>query len=145
MRVVAGAIVGMLWLGACGSDAPAADAVKAISFGDSDVLCESIKLRNEADDQDRLQLAVNCFMAEVDAGNPVTIDIDQPTVEGDSILLRYAFDGESFLLVQDSRLDTFGNGSVDAQRCPSLTANGPFLEGADCEPVEHPGFVEAAR
>lgn len=144
MRFVAAAILGMLWLGACGSDAPAGDGVKAISFGAQDEKCDSTKLRNELDDQPRLEAATNCFLAEVEAGNPIVIDIDQPTVEGDSVLLRYAFDGESFLLVQDTRLDTFGAGSVDAQRCQSVKPTGWLPDGVDCEPIDHPGFIEAS-
>ncbi len=134
----------VLVFGACGSDEPAGDDVKAISFGAQDEQCTSTKLLNEADDLARLDVATKCFMSEVDAGNPVVLDIDQPTVEGDSVFLRYAYDGATFLLVQDTRLDTFGNGSVDAQLCQDVAAPGGLLEGSDCEPIEHPGFVEAS-
>lgn len=143
-RLTIALLIVVLGASACSSDDPAGDqGVKAISFGGEDQQCDSPKLLNEVDDQARLAEAVGCFMAEVDAGRAVTIDIDQPTVEGDSVFLRYSYDGEAYLLVQDNRLDEFGRGSVDAQRCDGLVAKPGLPEGLECRPIEHPGFVEA--
>lgn len=133
-------------LSACGSDDGAGgDGVgEQISFGADDGKCASVKLRNELDDPEVLEVATSCFFSEVNAGNSVVIDIIHPTVEGDGIYLRYQFDGESFLLVQDSRLDAFGQGVVDAQRCDRIEATAFLPDGVGCVPVDHRGFVEAS-
>lgn len=122
---------------------PDADGDQAVEFGEADGPCESAVLTNDVGDEKALRRAVDCFFGEVEAGNAVTIDIDQPTVEGDSIFLRYGYDGDTFLLVQDSRLDSFGSGGVDAQRCAELRPTPLLPEGIDCRPVEHQGFTEA--
>lgn len=134
-------LVGVLGT-ACGSSTPS-------SFGDSapfasnDDRCTSAMLRNELDDEQVLDTALDCFFAEYDAGIPVTIDIAVPTVEGDPILHRYRFDGEFVLIVIDSRADEFGNGSVGARLCDSVERGTRLPEAVGCTNVDHPGFPEA--
>lgn len=141
--------IGTTTLAACSSDegpsdtAPASES-EAVSFGADDDQCASVVLRNEENDRDVLSQATKCFFSEVDAGTPVTIDIDRPTVEGDSIFFRYAFDGASVLVVEDSRLDAFGTGAATAQRCESVARTDWLPEGVECQPVDHAGFVEAS-
>ena len=113
-------------------------------FGSNDDRCASAALLNELEDEFLLIEAMDCFFAEVEAGRPVTVDIDVPTVEGDSIYNRYRFDGTSVLIVQDSRADSYGNGVLRARECAAVyrTASG-LPEGTDCRAVTHPGFPEA--
>lgn len=115
----------------------------ATIFGAEDTVCESVRLRNEDDDQAKATSATDCLLAEIEAGRAVTVDIASITVEGDPIYMRYVFDGETTLFVTDNRADAFGRGSVQASRCSSVQRSSWFPEGVDCMPAEHPGFPEA--
>ena len=57
--------------------------------------------------------------------------------------MRYAFDGDATLIVEDDRVDTSGSGSVEAKRCMTIQRSSWFPQGVDCEPVDHSGFAEA--
>lgn len=113
-------------------------------FGGNDTFCESTTLGNEPDDQQKLADGVDCFFAEYEAGNSVIWDASIPTVEGDPIYHRFAYDGEAVVIVIDSRLDSFGSGSVDARTCASIERTNWIPEGVDCGPIDHAGFAEAS-
>lgn len=145
-HVLKAMIICALLLTACGSDDIGDDEPEsAVSFGGEDQQCPSVKLANEADDQQVLQEAIKCFLAVMESGDPIVMDVDRPTVEGDSIFYRYDFDGASVLLVRDTRLDTFGAGAVEAERCESIVSTNGLPEGVQCTPVDHPGFVDASQ
>ena len=133
-------------LAACGSDeyVDAGLQDSTIFFGTADQQCPTATLRNELDDPQVLQAATDCFFEKVDAGIAVVLDVDRATVEGDSIYVRYDFDGQTLLIVEDTRLDTFGAGSVNSQRCADVKPTDWLPEGIDCEPVDHDGFAEAS-
>jgi len=124
---------------ACGRDAAPSEPI----FGTADTTCESVVLLNEDSDQDVLDAAVDCLFGEIDAGNPVTVDLDIPTVEGDSIYYRYAFDGETTLIVIDNRGDEFGAPIIRAEQCRRLVRTGWEPRGEDCVGIDHDGFPEA--
>lgn len=112
-------------------------------FGGNDAQCASTELANEPDDQATLADGADCFFSELDSGTPVVWDAAVPTVEGDLIYHRFAYDGQTVLFVIDSRLDTFGAGTIDAKRCQDAVQTAWIPEGIDCAPVDHPGFPEA--
>ena len=112
-------------------------------FGTADTVCESVRLLNEDGDLEKMASASSCLLGEIDAGRAITVDIATITAEGDPIYNRYAFDGESVLIVADDRADTFGNGGVRAERCASIQAGRFLPEGIDCQSADHDGFPEA--
>lgn len=116
---------------------------ETVSFGSQDTTCQSVELRNDDGDADLQSSAQDCFIEEFEAGRAVTVDLNIPTADGDPIFNRFAFDGETVLLVTDSRLDEFGSDGVRAERCRSVELAGRVITGVDCEQVSHGGFVEA--
>jgi len=142
MRRVGVLVALMVAASACSSDPPSEFGDSA-PFASNDDQCASAVLLNEVDDPQVLDKSLDCLFTEYDAGRPVTVDVDLPTVEGDSIYHRYHYDGESVLIVIDSRADEFGQGSVRATQCASIERTSRLPEGADCELVDHPGFPEA--
>ncbi len=114
-------------------------------FGTADTTCESAFISSDGDQADEalLEEAVDCLLTEIAAGNPVTVDIDIQTIEGDSIFYRYAFDGETILIVRDDRADEFGNNEINARRCEELSPTFQLPEGVDCQGEAHDGFPEA--
>lgn len=114
-------------------------------FGGNDDQCASVTLANEPGDDALRQEALDCFFAEYDAGNPVVVDLAIPTVEGDLVYHRYAFDGSATTIVVDYRLDAFsGGGGVDARTCAAVEPGDFLPTGIDCTPIaDHPGFPEA--
>jgi len=134
-------VVGLV---ACGSGPPSQFGDSA-PFGSNDDQCASANLRNEADDQQVLDVAIECLRAEYEAGRPVTLDVDIPTVEGDPIFWRYHITEEFILIVDDSRSDEYGQGTIRARTCETLEFVDRMPEGVDCERVNHPGFPEAER
>jgi len=141
MRIWSVTVLAVL-LAACGSDNTTE--LPVASFAEFDEVCSSPKLTNDEDDALILGVATTCFFSELDAGMPIILDVDLPTVEGDSMFFRYDFDGDTVLIVEDTRLDTFGRGTVIAQRCETVIATDHMPEGVGCEPVEHGGFVQAS-
>ena len=145
-----------LSLAACGGGEPipveqdgeAADTVRGdvASFGADDTRCPSLTLNNEADDEQIARAASLCVLDALGAGVPVVWDVSIPTVEGDPIYHRFDFAGADVVIVRDDRADTFGSGSVRAERCAAIEArDAEWLPvGVDCEPIDHPGFAEAA-
>jgi hypothetical protein len=127
---------------ACGSVPPSQFGDSA-PFASNDDQCASASLGNEPDDDIVLGRALDCLFTEYDAGNPVTIDIAVATVEGDPIFHRYRYDGETVLIVEDSRADEFGTGSVRARICEDIVRGRRLPESDNCERVSHPGFPEA--
>ena len=119
--------------------------VVAVAFGADDGRCPSLTLSNDLDDEERARAGTACFLEVVEGGTPIVWDVSVPTVEGDPIYHRFDFTGDDVLLVVDDRADTFGSGSVRAQRCGSVAAaQGEWLPvGVDCAPTDHPGFVDA--
>ena len=85
-------------------------------FGTADTTCSSVMLTNAPTDEVVLGGVVDCLLAEIEAGRPVTVDIAAATVEGDPIYHRYAFDGDEVLIVEDSRADEYGSDGVRAGR-----------------------------
>ena len=129
---------------ACGSTAAQPSQFgDSAPFGSNDDQCASARLLNEPEDESILDAAVDCFLAEYDAARPVTVDIDTPTVEGDSIYHRYQFDGEVVLIVEDARADEFGIGYKHSRTCTRVERTDWLPEGFDCTQVPHPGFPEA--
>jgi len=114
-------------------------------FGANDTVCVSVELKNELNDDGLRAEAFSCFMDEYDAGRAVVVDMSVPTVEGDPIFERYATDGNRVTLVIDTRLDAYGAGEVLAQACAGAEWNGKFINGVDCESIDHPGFPEAEQ
>lgn len=112
-------------------------------YGTEDTVCTSVRLANEDNDDAVLASAVDCLIAEVDAGRPVTVDIAAVTVEGDPIYNRFTYDGDRILIVEDNRADEFGRPVVVARSCAGISTGQWFPEGTDCEPADHPGFPEA--
>lgn len=114
-------------------------------FGSNDTLCPSLVLTNDIDDPAKMRAAVPCLLDAVDAGTPVVWDVSIPTVEGDPIYHRFHFDGDEVVIVRDDRADTFGVGTVRAERCASLTwpEEERLPVGVECVSAEHPGFPEA--
>ena len=130
---------------ACGSTAAQPSRFgDSAPFGSNDDQCVSARLLNEPGDEAILATAVDCFLAEYDAGRPVTVDIDVPTVEGDSIFHRYGYDGEATLIVEDARADEYGTGYIRARTCVRVERTDWLPEGYDCTQVSHPGFPEAS-
>ena len=135
----------ILLVAACGSSAPQPSQFgDSASFASNDSRCPSVRLSNEADDQEVLTAAIECFFDEYDAGRAVTVDFDIPTVEGDSIYHRYRYDGETVLIVEDTRADEYGTGYIRARSCERVEGTDWLPEGYDCSQVAHPGFPEAA-
>jgi hypothetical protein len=114
-------------------------------FGANDTLCPSLTLANDADDEQTARDAGKCFLDAVGAGTPVVWDVSIPTIEGDPIYHRFHFTGDDVVIVRDDRADTFGSGSVQAERCSSVSASDAewLPVGVDCTPTDHPGFPEA--
>lgn len=112
-------------------------------FGGNDDQCPSTTLSNDPTDQAMLSAAVDCFFAQYEAGRPVVWDLDAPTVEGDAIRHRFAYDGADVTIVIDNRLDSFGSPVVDAQICADIERTTFIPVGVGCAPIDHPGFPEA--
>jgi len=127
---------------ACGSRVYDDDGLLA-PFGSNDTVCASANLTNDETDEAILRAAIDCLLTEVGAERSIVLDVDQPTVEGDSTYYRYSFDGESILIVSDNRLDEFGPGAVRAKRCQTLERDRWLPIGVDCVSTSHPGFPEA--
>ena len=129
---------------ACGSSAARPSQFgDSAPFGSNDDRCASARLLNEPEDESVLDAAVDCFLAEYEAGRPVTVDIDSPTVEGDSIYHRYRYDGQEILIVEDARADEYGVGYKRSRTCLRVERTDRLPEGFDCTQVAHPGFPEA--
>ncbi len=124
---------------------PAQPAGQTISFGDKDDVCQSVKLTNDAADTAALATASKCFFEAFEAGKTVTVDIARPTVEGDPIFYRYFYNGDKVLTVADTRADPFGDNSVVAKLCDSVTLDGGELLAEKCEPADSLGFAEALQ
>ena len=134
-------LAALVTLGVAGCAGERADPI----FGRADTVCVSAELQNDDGDLDRLGEAISCLMDEVAAGRAVTVDLLVPTVEGDPMYHRFAFDGAAVLIVADDRADTYGSGTVRAERCASLEWDRRWLPvGVDCSPTDHDGFPEAA-
>lgn len=110
-------------------------------FGANDDQCQSTILRNESTDQDKVTVGAECFLAELEAGNPVVWDLNQPTVEGDPIFIRHFFDGESIWILTDDRADEFGSGRTTSQRCESAELSNWGVAGASCVIDDSSGFA----
>ena len=114
-------------------------------FGTADTTCTSVVLSNDDGDEQILNRAVDCLFGEIEAGNVITVDFSIPTVDGDPIYYRYAYDGDTVLTVQDNRADEFGAPTILAQQCKSLERTDWTPEGTDCVGIAHDGFPEARR
>ncbi len=114
-------------------------------FASADTVCPSVVTRNESSDLARVTATLDCFFVEVEAGRPITIDFNIATTEGDPVFYRYAFDGERFLVITDSRADAFGQPSVQAQTCETIARGDRLPQFTNCQPELHPGFPEAVR
>ncbi len=129
-------------IGGCGSDETAGRwSGLDPSFAANDDACPAVQLANEDDDQVLLAGAIDCLRSEIEGGRSVVADVAIPTVEGDPIYHRYAYDGEKVLVLVDSRADTYGSGSVTASECESLADVGTPPLGEDCVSVEMPGVT----
>ncbi len=135
-------VAALAMVAACGDGSGEISAGEAPVFGASDDPCTSTTLSNDLDDQARLDEGVDCFFAELDAQRPVIWDLSVATVEGDPILHRFDYDGDSITILIDSRADSFGPGSVVADRCRGITRTSFVPEGTECSPVNLPGFVD---
>ncbi len=115
-----------------------------MTFGADDTTCASVTLAGDAEDAQPIRDGAECLIAEIEAGNPVTIDFSIGTIEGDQIYSRYAFDGEEILIVRDDRADEFGSNDIVARVCQSVEAElfGP-PSGVDCLGLRHGGFTDA--
>lgn len=136
-----------LVIAGCGGDEEAVEppdrwATLEPGFAANDTVCVSAVLRNELEDEVILAEFEECLLAEVDAGRPITADVRALTVEGDPIWYRYSFDGELVLTIFDSRADTFGQGTVEAQECDGLEPGGGLPRGRGCVDITMPGFPD---
>lgn len=109
-------------------------------FGDQSEPCPATVLTNGSDDDQKIDDGADCLMTEFEAGRPVVWDVLVPTVEGDPIPTRYAFDGDSVTITTDFSRDTFGGGGVDQQRCDGLRRTSRLPEGVDCSTSSGDGF-----
>lgn len=143
MKAVTTILIGFaiaLVASACGGDAAVSQRSEddTLSFGDSDTVCESVQLANDEGDEALLASAQDCFLAQYEAGNTVTIDLNVPTADGDLILNRYMFDAgpDVVTIIVDNRLDEFGSDrGVTVEECASVVETDWLLEGVDCEPA----------
>lgn len=113
-------------------------------FGERSQTCSATVLTNDFDDDQKIANGAECLMAEFEAGRPVVWDVLVPTVEGDPIPSRYAFDGESVIITTDFSHDTFGNGGVDERRCAGLRRTTRLPEGVDCNRSGGDGFKSSS-
>ncbi|NNE11512.1 MAG: DUF4362 domain-containing protein [Ilumatobacter sp.] len=130
-----------LLLAACGGGSGSGSLV----FGAGADTCEPTVLTNDVDDERLAAEGSACFVAEVEAGRAVIWDVIIPTVEGDPIVRRYDFDGETTVITTDSSRDEFGgaDSGVGAQRCADVRLDDRLPEGVDCEPTDAVGFDSA--
>lgn len=141
MRRILGVLIGAaLALSACAANEPGEPI-----FATADTTCESAVLTNDDGDEQALATAVDCLFREIEAGSPVTVDLNIASVEGDPIYHRYAYDGETVLIVEDNRADEFGTPVIRAQECQRLVRTDWVPVGEDCAGIDHDGFPEAVR
>lgn len=113
-------------------------------FGDRSEPCSSTVLTNGSDDDQKIDDGTECLMTEFEAGRSVVWDVLVPTVEGDPIPTRYAFDGDTVSITTDFSRDTFGGGGVDEQRCDGLRRTSRLPEGVDCTTSGGDGFKSSS-
>lgn len=113
-------------------------------FGDQSLPCPATVLTNGSDDEQKIDAGSECLMTEFEADRPVVWDVLLPTVEGDPIPTRYAFDGDIVTITTDSSHDTFGSGGVDEQRCNGLRRTSRLPEGVDCSNSSGDGFKSSS-
>lgn len=141
LMFVLGAVAAVGALAACSGD-DAGQSQDPI-FGTQDSSCASRSLVNEDSDEAELAAFVDCLFGEYEATRPVVTDLRAATVEGDFIYYRFDYDGDRVLIVEDSRADEFGVGSVRARSCRDLVRTSWVPDGHDCEGADHNGFPEA--
>lgn len=112
-------------------------------FGSNATTCPSIEYAAGSTSPDDLLAARDCLITEVSAGRPVVSDFMLTTTEGDPVYYRYAFDGDRILFVNDSRLDTYGSGEVNAQLCDGVEAGRILPEVFGCIPTNSSGLSQA--
>ena len=109
-------------------------------FGEQSEPCPPTVLTNGFDDDQKIAAGTDCFMAELEAGRLVMWDVLAVTVEGDTIPIRYEYDGQIVRITADYSRDTFGSGGVTEQRCDGLRRTGHLPEGIDCNSSNGDGF-----
>ena len=138
-------LVMMISAAVLASSCAQSEAAAAPIFGTQDTLCVSVRYYGTTSDR-LAEDSIDCFMDQVEAGRSVTVDIAARTLDG-AIYRRYAFDGTTTLVVQDSRGDAVVSGSglppLFANRCDTIQRTTSFPAASDCEPAEHAGFPEA--
>lgn len=112
----------------------------SLVFGEDVDSCAPIVLRNDPDDERVVKDGVDCFMVEIEAGQPIVWDVLATTVEGDPVPMRYDFDGDVVVITTDQSRDSYGSGGVDQQRCDGVRRTGYLPEGVDCETSPGVGF-----
>ena len=129
-------------LGLCAVSGCGGDGSKV--FGEQSEPCPATVLTNDAEDDQKTDDGTDCLMTEVEAGRPVVWDVLVPTVEGDPIPTRYAFDANVVRITTDSSRDTFGSGGVVEQRCDGLRRTSRLPEGVDCTTSSGDGFKSSS-
>lgn len=124
-------------IAACGADGSKV-------FGERSEPCPATVLINGAGDDRKLKDGSDCLMAEFDAGRPVVWDVLVPTVEGDPIPTRFAFDGDVVTITSDFSRDSFGNSGVEQLRCAGLRRTDRLPEGIDCRTSSGDGFESSS-
>ena len=150
--LITGFFAALLLLAACGGVVPDAEIASEEPntepiFGTEDTVCESAQLSGDLSEANNAlgEALTECFITEVEAGRPVTVDVVEPTIEGDPIYTRYSYDGDRTLIVRDDRADEFGSAIVQADLCLTVRPVRWLLQGVTCDRVDHPGFPEAVN
>lgn len=111
-------------------------------FGTADTACDSAVLTNDDDDEVVLNETLDCFLDNFNEGTPITVDFRIPTTEGDPTFVRLEFDGDTVLIVEDTRRDRFGPSTLFAQRCEGLRETNWLPVGENCTTTRHDGFPD---
>lgn len=112
------------------------------TFGGNDTVCRSVIVQPTTGEAG-LQEAKDCLLAEIAAGRPIVVDFAVVSTEGQPIYFRYAYDGNQILVVNDSRLDSFGSQTIIAQLCDSVLP-GPIVPlPSGCTAATSSGIAEA--
>ena len=110
-------------------------------FGDSKGPCQATVLTNGPEDDAVLAKGADCFVGAVGSGTPVVWDVRTVTDEGDSIPVRYAYDGKVVTITIDTTHDAIGTPGVSTQTCAGVEPRALSLPtGVGCTTEAGTGF-----
>ncbi|GLY32443.1 hypothetical protein [Kineosporia sp. NBRC 101731] len=116
-------------LGGCGEPetvevVTAAAETSAMTDCGTEVLDQSARISDQGAD---------CFLGAVTAGDPATLEVTYPTVEGDPITQVFRNLGSGEIQVEtDSTKDRFGSGEVETQVCTGPSRSSFALTFDEC-------------